>query len=188
MKTKWIDKKIAYDGSQLRPLFAYENYNLLGESVVSWMGACDIPFDNMKDLEDVNARSAISGQLMLHFIVEIFHQSLFSGVCLQRLLASIIKDEIHLFLKKNRSSVSLSRSGDDLYYQDRKLSISIATQSVISTQIHFALNITNAGTPVKTLSLEDLKIDPKALAKNVMKVLSQEYISVVEATKKVRTT
>lgn len=188
MKIKWINKKITYDGSQLRPLFAYENFNLLGESVIAWVGPCDIPFDNMKDLEDVNAKSAIRGQLMLHFIVEVFHQSLFSGVCLQRLLASIIKDEIQIFLKSSRSSIILNRSGDDLYFQDRKLSISIATQGIISTQIHFAVNVTNEGTPVKTLSLQDLKVDPKALAAKVMKTLSQEVVSIVEATKKVRTT
>lgn len=188
MKKKWINKVITYDGSQLRPLFAYENYNLLGESIVSWIGPCDIPFDNMKDLEDVNAQSPIRGSQMLHFIIEIFHQSLFSGVSLQRLLASIIKDEIQMSLMKKKSKMALTRSGDDLYFQDQKLSISIATQGVISTQIHFALNISNKGTPVKTLSLQDLGVNPKVLATAVMSVFANEFNSIVEATKKVRTT
>lgn len=188
MQKKWINKEMIYDGSQLRPLFAYENYNLLGESVVSWVGPCDIPFDNMKDLEDVNAKSPIRGSRMLHFIIEVFHQSLFSGVCLQRLLASIIKDEIQEILRQSKSKIYLVRSGDDLYYQDQKLSISIATQGIISTQIHFAVNVSNLGTPVKTLSLEDLKIEPKFLAQKVMSVLAEEFSSVVDATKKVRTT
>lgn len=187
MKKKWINKVITYDGSQLRPLFAYENYNLLGESIISWVGPCDIPFENMKDLEDVNAHSPIRGSQMLHFIIEIFHQSLFSGVSLQRLFASIIKDQIQTYLIKKRSQVVLLRSGDDLYFNDQKLSISIAAQGVISTQIHFALNISNKGTPVRTLSLQDLGINPKDLASNVMTVFCKEFISIIEATKKVRT-
>lgn len=188
MKKKWINKVITYDGSQLRPLFAYESYNLLGESIISWIGPCDIPFDNMKDLEDVNAQSPIRGSLMLHFIIEIFHQSLFSGVGLQRLFASIIKDEIQASLIKKKSKVMLTRSGDDLYYHDQKLSISIATQGVISTQIHFALNVSNKGTPVKTLSLQELGMNPKVLASAVMSAFAKEFNSIVEATKKVRTT
>lgn len=186
MKTKWINKIIKYDGSQLKPLFAYENYKILGDSVVSWIGPCDIPFDNMKDLEDVVALSPIRGDLMLHFIIEVFHQSLFSGVCLQRLFAGIVKDELNILLAKKKNPMILLRDGDDIFFEDKKLSISIASQSILATQIHFAVNITNKGTPVKTLSLQDLKVGPKQISVTVMKSLLREFESIVEATKKVR--
>jgi hypothetical protein len=52
--------------------------------------------------------------------------------------------------------------------------------------IHFALNITNEGTPVPTCSLEDLQIDPKNFAEKVLKAFSEEYVSITEATQKVR--
>ncbi|MBN8536626.1 MAG: DUF366 family protein [Deltaproteobacteria bacterium] len=186
MKTKWINKIIKYDGSQLRPLFAYENFNILGNSVLAWLGPCEIPFSNMKDLEDVLAVSPIRGGFMLHFIVEIFHQNLFSGVILQRLFASIVKDEIMEMLAVKKSKYKLFRDGDDIYSLDRKLSISIASQSVLSTQIHFAVNVTNEGTPVKTLCLEDLKIEPEVLAKKVLKKFQTEFDTIMEATMKVR--
>ncbi|MCK6600123.1 MAG: DUF366 family protein [Bdellovibrionaceae bacterium] len=187
MKTKWISKNLTYDGTQLRPLFAYENFKISGNSIVSWVGPCDISFENMKDLEDVVAGSAIRGSKMLHFIIEVFHQNIFSGVCLQRLFASIVKDIVNQELSLIKKKILLYRSGDDLYFQDRKLSISIATQGVLATQIHFAVNVSNVGTPVKTLSLEDLKLNPKDIATKVMKVFSKEVDSIQFATVKVRT-
>lgn len=187
MKTKWINKNITYDGTQLRPLFAYENFKISGDSIVAWVGPCDISFTNMKDLEDVVAGSAIRGSKMLHFIIEVFHQNIFSGVCLQRLFASIVKDVVNQDLALIKKKTMLYRLGDDLYFQDKKLSISIATQGVLATQIHFAVNVSNEGTPVKTLSLEDLNLNPKELATTVMGLFSKEVDSIQFATVKVRT-
>jgi hypothetical protein len=81
---------------------------------------------------------------------------------------------------------SLGRDGDDLYWGDRKLSISIASQSAVSTMVHFAVNITNAGTPVRTCALEDLGVDPKEFADAAMDALALEWASVLKATRKVR--
>ena len=186
MKYKWISKKMKYDGTQLRPLFAYEEYHLLGDSVISWQGPCDISFEQMKDLEDVIALSSIRGANMLHFIVEVFHQNLFSGVTFQRLIAAIIKDVINEILSAKKIRPLLIRQGDDLYSKDKKLSISIASQSILATQIHFALNITNEGTPVKTVSLQDFNIEPKMISVMIMKRICDEFSTIVEATKKVR--
>lgn len=181
MKTKLIKKNFAYTGEQLKPHFAYENYGILGNSIVGWMGPCDIPFVHMVDLEDLLAKSPIRGGSMLHFIVEIFNQSLFSAVSLQRLMASIVKDEI-----ENRAKIKLSRSGDDVYWGDRKISISIASISAVSTQIHFAVNITNKNTPVKTAALDDFKINVNDFAKSILEKFSGEFDSIIEATQKVK--
>lgn len=181
MKTKLIKKNFSYTGEQLRPHFAYENYGILGNSVVSWIGPCDIPFSHMVDLEDVLAKSPIRGGSMLHFIVEVFNQTLFSAVLLQRILASIVKDEI-----ESRSDVDLVRKGDDLYWDDRKISISIASISAVSTQIHFAINITNKNTPVKTAALDDFKINVNDFAKTILGKFSSEFESIEEATQKVK--
>ena len=53
MITAFLPKKIKYTGAQLRPLWAYENFGLLGDSIVSFIGPCSIPFSNMIDAEDV---------------------------------------------------------------------------------------------------------------------------------------
>ncbi|UOF01806.1 DUF366 family protein [Bdellovibrio reynosensis] len=185
METLFIDKKFAYDGSQLRSLFAYLDHGLLGPSIVAWEGGCNIPFTHMVDGEDLLAKAVIQGDEMVHFIIEVFDRDLFSGVALQRLFASICKDYLQTHTKALNGK-SLYRDGDDIYLDDKKLSISIATKSPVSVMIHFAMNITNQGTPVSTLSLQDLKLETKTVAEDVMNLFRSEYTKIIEATQKVR--
>lgn len=189
MKIKFISKKIKYDGSQLKPLFAYENLGVMGNSVISWVGECNVELNHMIDLEDKISHSKICGDEMLHFIIEIFDDSLLSAVCLQRLFASIVRDQIFLADKKLKP-LNFIREGDDLYLikskKRLKLSISIASKSAVSVQIHFAMNIVNSGTPVPTSCLGDFKIKPSSLAKAVMSAFTKEFDSVIDATQKVR--
>ncbi len=189
MKNKFIIKKIKYNGTQLKPLYAYENYGIMGHSIISWTGACDIQFDHMIDLEDKIENSKICGDEMLHFIIEIFDNSLMSAVAIQRLFASIVRDQV-FSMNSKLTPANFIREGDDLYFilnkKRLKLSISIASKSAVSTQIHFAVNIVNSGTPVPTSCLNDFKIKPADLAKNVMGYFCNEFESIVQATQKVR--
>jgi hypothetical protein len=182
MKSKFIQKKIKYSGEQLSPLFAYMNFDLAGDSVISWMGPCDVSFEQMIDGEDLKELSAIRGDLMLHFVLEFFDRELFSAVLLQRLVTAMAKD----LIEEMNPKVKILRKGDDLYYRGGKLSVSIASRSVMSCQIHLGINVTNAGTPVKTAALSDLKIRPQQFSKLLMKRISEEYESVRFATQKVR--
>lgn len=185
MKTKFIKKYFPYTGEQLRPHFAYENYGVLGNSIVAWIGPCDIPFEHMVDLEDVLAHSPIRGALMIHFIVEVFGQTLFSAVALQRLMASMVKDEIENSAK-GKTPIKLRRDGDDVYWNDSKLSISIASISAVSTQIHFAVNVNNENTPVKTAALDDFKISVNDFGKRILEKFASEFDSIEIATQKVK--
>ena len=186
MQTSFISRKFSYDGSQLRPLYAYLEHKILGNSIISWVGPCDISFDNMKDGEDLLDESPIRGSLMLHFIVEIFQKDLFTGVLCQRLFASIVQQYLQSKASKVLKSDLLLRDGDDIFWGDKKLSISIASCSAVSTQIHFAMNISTKGTPVKTTSLEELKLDPKKVAEDLMDLWKKEFISIHAATQKVK--
>jgi len=183
MKTHWLEQPLKYDGTQLKHLWAYLNFNILGDSIVAFQGPCDISFDHMVDGEDLNAKAEIRGAHMLHFIIEKFDVSLFAMVAVQRLLSSMAKD---LLQEMSAKASQLRREGDDLYLHDQKLSISIATLSNMSAMIHFAVNITNEGTPVKTLSLTDLEVKPEAFAKKLMDHFSEEIRTIQEATQKVR--
>ena len=174
------------DGSQLHSLFAYLDHGILGPSIVSWQGACNIPFDHMVDGEDLLAKAVIEGDEMLHFIIEVFDRDLFSGVALQRLFASITRDYLQTAAAKVLGTESLRRDGDDIYWNDRKLSISIATKSPVSVMVHFAMNVTNEGTPVKTLSLGDLNLDPKKVSEDLMGLFKREFQDILVATQKVR--
>lgn len=184
MKYQWIESSFAYDGSQLKSLYAYLNHKVQGDSIVSWIGPCQVDFDHMVDGEDLLARSEIRGSRMLHFIVEKFETSLFTGVVLQRLLSA--KALEILKMAAPQKAEGLLREGDDLWLDDRKLSISIATVSPVSCLIHFALNIENEGTPVKTLSLKDLEVEPKTFAQKLGESFAQEVEAMRQATCKVK--
>ena len=182
MKTFWIEHEMKYDGTQLKSLFAYMNYRVQGDSIVSWIGPCDIPNEHIVDGEDLLAGEKICGAKMLHFIVEKFHISLFTAVTLQRLLSAIAMD----LVRQKSSTKTVIREGDDIFVDDGKLSISIATLSPVSGLIHFAINISNEGTPVKTASLGDLGIDPIAFSKTLMSKFTEELSGIENATTKVR--
>jgi uncharacterized protein len=184
MHYKFIENKIKYDGQQLRSLFGYMDHGLLGDSMVAFEGACDIPFDHMVDGEDVRANSAIRGGHMLHFIVEMFGKDLELAVATQRLLASLVFEEL---IKSNfNDGGKLKRDGDDVFVGDGKLSISIATVSPVSALIHFAMNVTNENTPVKTACLNDLGLEPRVFADRLALRFLNEIKTIREACCKVR--
>jgi hypothetical protein len=180
MKYKFIEKNINYDGAQLKPLYAYVNHHVHGDSVVSFIGSCNVTLEHMVDAEDFVVNAKIKSDKMLHFIVEIFSQNLTTTVTLQRLLTSITQN---LLLDKGHK---LKRDGDDLYFDGKKLSVSIASASAVSSMIHLGLNIENTGTPVATCALSDFKLEPFEFASELMKRFSEEYVSIIEATQKVK--
>ena len=179
-----------YNGEQLRPLFAYENFHLKGHSVISWVGPCNVDIEHMVDFEDKIENAKIASDEMLHFIFELFKPDLTMGVCFQRLISSIVFE----YLIQNYQNLNISnfyRLGDDLYLIEngihKKLSISICSISSVSVQIHFALNIKNSGAPVPILSLKDLKIESIPIfAIELMKLFSAEWESILTATMKVK--
>ena len=189
MKSLWIDQQFAYDGTQLRSLFAYLDHKTLGDSIVAWRGSCDISFDHMVDGEDLNAKSEIRGGDMLHFIIEKFDMKLNGAVYMQRLLAAHAFDLVRESLSsqgKLADTVKLRREGDDIYFSEQKFSISIATVSPVSALVHFAVNVSNENTPVMTVSLKDFTIDPVKFAKNLLERFAKEAESAEEASKKVK--
>lgn len=186
MQSHFIEKKFAYDGTQLHSLYAYLNHGILGPSIIAWQGPCSISFDHMVDGEDLLAKAVIAGDEMLHFIVEVFDRELFSAVALQRLFASICRDFLDTQARSVLGNKSLIRDGDDIYLEDCKLSISIATKSPVSVMVHFAMNVTTDGTPVKTLSLKDLNLNPQNTAEELMVLFKKEFNSIVKATQKVK--
>ena len=183
LKQKWIEKEFKYDGSQLKSLFGYLGYSVLGDSICAWQGPCDIPFEHMVDGEDLLALSEIRSANMLHFIVEKFQTTLFTAVLMQRLLASLCLELVRERVPLKASE--FKRDGDDIFWNDRKLSISIATLSPISGMVHFAVNTSNENTPVKTCALSDFGILPRDFAESLMQNFCAEIESSEIATQKV---
>ena len=185
MKSRLLPTEFAYDGTQLRSLYAYLEHKLQGDSVVAWIGSCDISFEHMVDGEDFLEGATIAGSRMVHFIIERFHTPLFAAVAVQRLFASICMDFIRTRLSPT-DAASLRRDGDDIFFREGKLSISIATVSPVSSLIHFAVNCSNEGTPVKTSCLADLGVEPRDFTNECMTRLTREIQSIEEATVKVK--
>lgn len=182
MKTLFIDKEIKYIGSQLAPHWIYKNFKIQGDAIVAFCGECEVKLTEMVDIEDVINNEPIYSKYMLSFISEQFNIGLVEGVLRQRLLMSTIKEALE------KRGVIVLRDGDDLFINDKKLSVSIATKSMTSVLIHTGVNILAEGAPIPVSALKsDLNIeDIKEFAIEVMKNYSEEIDDIVLASTKVR--
>ena len=182
MKTLFIDDEIKYIGSQLAPHWIYKNFKIQGDAIVAFCGECEVKLTEMVDIEDVINDEPIYSKYMLSFITEQFNVELVEGVFRQRLLMCCIKEALE------KRGFTVRRSGDDLFVNNKKLSVSIATKSLTSVLIHTGVNILSEGAPIAVSGLKsDLGIDDiKELAIEVMKNYSEELDDIVLASTKVR--
>ena len=182
MKSRFIDTPILYDGIQLRSNWIRDFTHIKGDVIASFIGPANVPIEKMVDLEDVARNAPIFSEDMLHFIVEHFDKDLERMVLRQRLLIAILHDLLH----KNPSCRNVQRKGNDLYDDNAKLSVSVATSSPVSCLIHTGINISSANTPVLTKGLKDYDIDPLNFSKDVLKSYVKEMEGVNHAGTKVR--
>ncbi|MDD3435778.1 MAG: DUF366 family protein [Candidatus Gastranaerophilales bacterium] len=183
MKTKFIEQEIKYTGLELAPHWIYRNFNLQGNAMVAFVGECDVKLTEMVDIEDVINNEPIYSKSMLSFILEHFNIGLIEGVIRQRLLICTIKETIE---QLTAHCSRLTRKGDDLFIDGKKLSVSIATKSLTSVLIHVGINIDPSGAPVDAIGLNFLKnLDIKEFAQNVMVKYSQEIDDIILASTKV---
>lgn len=182
MKTKLLEKEIKYEGFQLAPHWIYKNFKIQGDATVAFIGECDVKLDEMVDIEDVINNEPIYSKLMLSFISEQFNIGLVEGVFRQRLLICIIKEALE------KRGVKLTRSGDDLYVGNKKLTVSIATKSATSVLIHTGINIISEGAPIAACGLKNnLNIDDiDEFANEILENYANEIDDIVMASTKVR--
>jgi hypothetical protein len=179
---KFLDERITYTGRELTSHWAFRRFNLLGDSIVAFVGPCDVPIDRMADLEDVKSNAPIRSDEMLHFIVEHFGDELETTVLRQRLLICLMAEQLHTAA----GGKEIVRRGDDLYRGDEKLSVSIAVKSPVSCMIHAGLNVVRRGTPVKAVGLTDLGVDPRPFGEEVIGRYLEECEGIFMARCKVR--
>jgi hypothetical protein len=172
MKHHFVKERITYTGEQLRSNFAYSVFGVIGDSIVAFCGPCDVKMSQMVDIEDLKAGNRIYSDNMLHFIVEHHDTDIEKNVLRQLLLVNIVKDS----LNRQLGDMAVRRVHTDLFDDDSKLSVSVATVTPLSTLIHMGINISSQNTPVKTKGLADYNIDPLIFAGAVM----QEYVGEVD--------
>lgn len=182
MKTLFIENEIKYIGSQLAPHWIYKNFKIQGDAIVAFVGECEVKLTEMVDIEDVINNEPIYSKYMLSFITEQFNVELVEGVFRQRLLVTCIKEALE------RRGFFVRRNGDDLFVNDKKLSVSIATKSMTSVLIHTGLNILSDGAPIPVSGLgSDLGIeDINEFAQEIMQKYSDEIEDIILASTKVR--
>lgn len=150
---KHIEEIFPYDGSQIDASWAFREFGIYGSSVITWIGPVNITPDNLKDFADVGLE--IKSNHMVNFICEFFDcqpANMRIAYLRQRLLVMIFREILFEY------GVTSKREGDDIFVDGGKLSISIATASLSSMKIHFALNLEDKGTPddVDTIGLYDI--------------------------------
>lgn len=182
MKTLFINENVKYEGHQLAPHWIYKNYKIQGDAIVGFIGECEVKLTEMVDIEDVINNEPIYSKLMLSFISEQFNVNLVEGVFRQRLLICIIKEALE------KRGFVLKRDGDDLFFDNKKLTVSIATKSQTSVLIHTGINIDSKNAPINASGLaSEMGIDDiKGLANEIMKNYSNEIDDIILASTKVR--
>ena len=183
IQVKFVEKKIAYTGEQLRSHWAYRSFDILGDSAVAFIGPCNVRPEFMKDVEDLKAASRIYSEEMLHFIIEHFGCGLNEAVLRQRLLVAIMAENLN---RRDLKGGVVTRSGSDLYDGRLKLTVSIASVSSVSALIHAGINISSRNTPVPTHGLADYHIEPSAFAEEILAGYAAECEGILRARFKVR--
>ena len=183
---KHVDEIFEYDGSQINPSWAFQEFGIYGSSIVTWIGPVNITPDNLKDFADVGLE--IKSSNMVKFICEFFDQqppNMRIAYLRQRLLVMIFREILTEY------GVATTREGDDIFVGGAKLSISIASVSLSSAKIHFALNLEDRGTPddVETIGLYDIKINNQQVftENNLMELINKtvsRFIDEIETIEK----
>lgn len=185
MNVQWLARRMAYDGSQLRPHWILTATGVTGDALVAFRGPCALPAAEIADLHDRLAGATIAADDMLHFVCERFDDGDLDRATLrQRLLAARVLEVLCRLAPAHARS--LRRDGDDVFLDGGKLSVSVATRSPVSTLIHFGINVDNRGTPVRTASLRDLGVQPARCARAVLRETQREEESISSARCKVR--
>ncbi|MGI5818654.1 MAG: DUF366 family protein [Armatimonadota bacterium] len=182
MKTVLHPDELAYTGHQLRSHWVYETLGVQGDAIVAFRGPCRVELSEMVDRADVIAGEDIRAAEMLHLLAEHFDRDLTRAVLRQRLLICMIAERLGAIPEMPAPR----REGDDLYVGDRKLTVSIATVSPVSTLIHVGINVDATGAPVAACGLAQWGVDVDALAGELLAAYAHEHEDIYLATCKVR--
>jgi hypothetical protein len=188
--TGFFPEPLPYTGQELRPHFLLTKLGLKGPALGAFIGPCRVETEHLVDWEDRLANDHIQARSMVHFIGEFFGAQLREGVVLQRLLMAIMAESLNERMHAAGSRELLLRRGDDLFFRDKKLSVSIVTASPVSLLLHAGINIDPAGAPVKAIGLPELGIAgpdaARSWAESVLARFAAEFESMEWACAKVR--
>jgi len=175
-----VENEIEYTGRELRSGWVCEASGLEGEAAVGFVGPCRVNNEDLVDMEDAEAGTFIEARSMAHVLAEHPGCTISEGVLRQRMLVCLLCEILGERLEGVR------RSGDDVYYDGRKLTVSIAAPSPGGCMIHLGVNVRPEGAPVPAVGLDEMGVDPHALLRRLLNDYARELRSCVHAQTKVR--
>lgn len=177
---KVLEGELAYTGRELRSGWVGGRTGLPGDAAAGFIGPCDVANDDLVDLDDALAGEFIRAASMAHVIVEHAGCDLETAVLRQRLLVCILCEVL------GEKGFRVSRRGDDVFFDSRKLTVSIAAPGPDSALIHLGINVDASGAPVPAAGLGEMGVDPVGLLAELLERYRTEIVSVRYATTKVR--
>jgi hypothetical protein len=185
--TRLEEKSRAYTGVELRPHFLLTELGLKGPALGAFIGPCEVKTEHLVDWEDRLAQDKIAAGEMVHFIGEFFGAPLREGVLRQRLFMATCGQIMTERMPAAQSVRSrISRDGDDLFWDGRKISVSIVTASPVSQLLHVGINVDPSGAPVPAVGLREMGIDPREFARLALERFATEWEGIEWACAKVR--
>jgi len=177
---KWLEAGIPYTGRELSSRWVTAHTGQDGDTAVLFMGECHVATEDLVDNDDREAGATIEAAAMLHVVIMHPGCDLRSAVLRQRLLVCILCESLA------SREVTTERRGDDVFVDERKLTVSIAAPSSDACLIHLGINTDPAGAPVAAIGLEELGVDPHDLGDELMTRYAQELATAAYAETKVR--
>lgn len=182
-----IKDRLDYTGKEIKPLWTFKELGIQGDSITIFRGEMKVNRDELIDIKDLirekDQEYPITSKDSLNLIIEHFDDaSLRITYHRQRILIHIAKEKIERYGE-------ITRKGSDLYHDNRKLTVSIATASVSSGKIHLGINITDKGVPdyVNAAGLNSLGVqDPIALACEIAEEYAEEIKNIEDDITKTR--
>lgn len=179
-KYRTLKEELGYRGPELRTGFVAERTGLAGDAAAVFIGPCRVATGDLVDLDDARAGETIVAARMLHVIVEHPGADLTSTVLRQRIMVAILCDILR------GHGVTAERSGDDVFVDGRKLTVSIAAPGPAGCAIHLGINVDPDGAPVPAVGLAELGVNEAHLGEELMTAYKREIESAAYAENKVR--
>jgi hypothetical protein len=172
--------EIPYTGRELRSGWVRGQTGLEGDAAAAFVGPCRVENEDLADLDDARAGEFIRAASMAHVIVEHPACDLETAVLRQRLLVCMLCEVLE------ERGCSVRRRGDDVFFDNRKLTVSIAAPGPGCALIHLGINVDPGGAPVPAVGLAEMDIDATGLLADLLERYRKEDESIRHATTKVR--
>lgn len=175
-----LEEEIVYTGRELRSGWVAAQTGLVGDSAAGFVGPCHVANEDLVDLDDARAGTFINAASMAHIIIEHPGCGLETMVWRQRMLVALLCEIL------GENGLDVHRSGDDIFFDERKLTVSIAAPGPETSLIHLGINVDPDGAPVPAVGLEEMTIEPRPLVNELLGRYVRELSSARHATTKVR--